>query len=232
MIFGLTGGIASGKSYVSEQFAALGASIVDTDILARAVLAPGSEGLAAVVQAFGAAILDAQGGLNRRALRALVFADANARAELEAITHPRIRAAAFAQLQEGAVSLAARRHGETSLGFKFCQGKTSNGTYQMIVVPLMAEAGRYPFIDEVIVVDCSVATQLERLMARDNVDSALAQQMLAAQASRAQRLAIAEHVVSNDGGRAALTPVIATLHARFCHAQVLNTHNLIAQAAR
>ena len=194
-VIGLTGGIASGKSFVSDQFAALGASIIDTDILARAVLAPGSSGLAALIATFGRDVLDTGGALDRRALRARVFADANARAQLEAITHPRIRDLVVAGVQE-------------SVG---------RAPYVMVVVPLMAEKGRYDFLNEIVVVDCSVASQIQRLMQRDNIDASLAQQMLSAQASRAQRLIIADHVLSNDDvDRSALHCHIAALHTRFC----------------
>ncbi len=191
---GLTGGIASGKSFVSDQFAALGAAVIDTDLLARAVLAPGSEGLAALLAAFDADVLDANGALDRRALRARVFADSDARAQLEAITHPRIRALALAGVRE-------------SVG---------NAPYTIVVVPLMAEKGRYEFLSDILVVDCSVASQVKRLMLRDDIDANLAQQMLSAQASRGQRLIIADHVLSNDSAdRSDLCRNIAALHARF-----------------
>ena len=191
---GLTGGIASGKSFVSDQFAALGAAIVDTDLLARAVLAPGSEGLAAVLAAFGPEVLDANGALDRRALRTRVFADPNARAQLEAITHPRIRALAIAGVQES----------------------KARAPYALVVVPLMAEKGRYDFLSDIVVVDCSVASQVQRLMQRDQIDANLAQQMLSAQATRAERLKIADHVLSNDDeDRATLCRNIKALHARF-----------------
>lgn len=191
---GLTGGIASGKSFVSDQFAALGAATIDTDLLARAVLAPGSEGLAALIAAMGSDILDESGALDRRAVRARVFADATARATLEAITHPRIRALAIAGVQE-------------SVG---------RAPYAVVVVPLMAEKGRYDFLRDIVVVDCSVANQVQRLMQRDNIDASLAQQMLSAQASRDGRLKIADHVLSNDDAdRSALCRNIAALHARF-----------------
>ena len=191
---GLTGGIASGKSFVSDQFAALGAAIVDTDVLARAVLAPGSEGLAALLAAFGPDILAANGTLDRRALRTRVFADAGARTQLEAITHPRIRTLAIADVRESATC----------------------APYAIVVVPLMAEKGRYDFLSDIIVVDCSVATQIQRLMQRDAIDAHLAQQMISAQASRGQRLVIADHVLGNDAtDRAELCRNIAALHARF-----------------
>jgi dephospho-CoA kinase len=190
---GLTGGIASGKSFASDCFQALGVHIIDTDLLAREVVATGSAGLAALVEAFGIAILDHDGTLNRRALRARVFADANERAKLDAITHPRIRA------------LVQERVAATP----------TTAPYALVVVPLMAEKGRYPFLTEVIVVDCSVATQIQRLMRRDGVDALLAQQMLDAQASRAERLALADHVLSNDADTARLKIAVQTLHKRF-----------------
>ena len=190
---GLTGGIASGKSYVSDQFAALCAAIIDTDLLAREVLAPGSEGLTAVLAAFGPDILDATGALDRRALRTRVFADSDARAQLEVITHPRIEALALAGVQE-------------SIG----------APYALVVVPLMAEKGRYEFLSDIVVVDCSVASQIQRLMLRDDIDANLAQKMLSAQASRAERLIIADHVLGNDSAdRGHLCRNIAQLHARF-----------------
>ena len=191
---GLTGGIASGKSFVSDQFAALGAAIIDTDLLARAVLAPGSQGLTELIAAMGRDILDEGGALDRRALRARVFADATARATLEAITHPRIRALVIASVQESA----------------------GRAPYALVVVPLMAEKGRYDFLRDIVVVDCSVASQIQRLMQRDNIDANLAQQMLSAQASRDGRLKIADHVLSNDGAdRTALCRNVLALHARF-----------------
>ena len=191
---GLTGGIASGKSFVSDQFAALGAAIIDTDILARAVVAPGSEGLDALVAALGGDILAANGALDRRALRVRVFADASVRAQLEAITHPRIRVLVVAGVREN-------------------EGRAP---YTVVVVPLMAEKGRYDFLQEIVVVDCSVASQVQRLMQRDHIDANLAHQMLSAQAPRADRLKIAAHVLSNDElDRTALCSNIATLHARF-----------------
>jgi dephospho-CoA kinase len=190
---GLTGGIASGKSFVSDQFAELGALIVDTDVLAREVLAPGSAGFQCLVAAFGMDVLDAAGALNRKALRERVFADAQARATLEAITHPRIRALVQTHIAQ---SRAA--------------------SYVIVVVPLMVEKGRYDFLDEIIVVDCAVETQMKRLMQRDGITELLALQMLRAQATRSVRLAIADHVLSNDVlERHDLCHSIGRLHARF-----------------
>ena len=189
---GLTGGIASGKSFASDTLARLGAAVIDTDVLARVVLAPGSAGLAAVRAQFGDAIFGADGTLDRRALRERIFADPAARTQLEAITHPRIRAAVTSALAE-------------------LEQQTT--PYALVVVPLMAEKGRYPFLEAVIVVDCPESVQLARLMQRDGVTLALAQQMLQAQATRAQRLAIADHLLSNDATTADLTRACERLHA-------------------
>lgn len=192
---GLTGGIASGKSFASDTFAKLGAAVIDTDLLARAVLAPGSEGLAEVRTHFGDGVFSADGSLDRRALRERVFADSAARTQLEAITHPRIRRAV-----QSAVHALER--------------DATPPPYALVVVPLMAEKGRYPFLASVIVVDCSEALQLARLMRRDDVDQHLAHQMLHAQASRAQRLAIADHVLGNDTSTTELAQACARLHSQ------------------
>ena len=191
---GLTGGIASGKSFASDTLGRLGAAVIDTDVLARQVLAPGSEGLAAVRTQFGTGIFDAAGLLDRRALRELIFAEPSARAQLEAITHPRIRAAVTSALQE--LTTTAQQ-----------------APYALVVVPLMAEKGRYPFLQSIIVVDCPESLQLDRLMRRDGISMMLAVQMLQAQANRAQRLAIADHLLSNDGSQAELTRSCERLHA-------------------
>jgi dephospho-CoA kinase len=193
-VFGLTGGIASGKTYVSDQFAARGAAIVDTDVIAREVVAVGSDGLAAIVQRFGAQVLSGDGALARDRMRQLVFADNGARADLEAITHPRIRASVRARLQQ--LNLDA------------------SVPYAMVVIPLLTEKGHYDFLDSVIVVDCQVEIQRKRLMARDGINADMVEQMLKAQASRAKRMAQAQHVIGNDDG-AAVAEVIARLHQRF-----------------
>lgn len=185
---GLTGGIASGKSAVSDLLAGLGAEVVDTDVVAREVVAPGSEGLAAVREAFGDEVLAGDGSLDRRRLRALVFADESRRRTLEGILHPRIRQRTFERV-------AAAR-----------------SPYVVIVVPLLAETGFDALVDVVVVVDCDEATQLERLMARDAHDEDEARRMLAAQARRETRLELADHVVDNSGDLDALRPQVERLH--------------------
>lgn len=187
MIVGLTGGIASGKTTVANEFQALGVPVLDTDLIARQVVAPGSPGLEQVEVAFGREILSQDGGLDRARLRALVFADPGARKTLEAITHPLIR-------QELARQAAA-----------------AVGDYQIHVIPLLVESGLEGEVDRVLLVDCPEATQLERLCDRDGETDRSARQMLAAQASREARLAAADDVVLNDGSRSELVGSVAIL---------------------
>jgi dephospho-CoA kinase len=173
---GLTGGIGSGKSTVSGLFAEKGAVIIDSDVLAREVVAPGTPGLAAVVEAFGADMLTPDGSLDRPALGRVVFADAEARARLEAITHPLVRARAR-QIEAAAPDGSVVEHD----------------------VPLLVETGQQDKFDAVVVVDADVDTQLRRLaetrgMAADDVRS-----RIDAQASREQRRAAADYIVVNDG---------------------------------
>lgn len=177
-VIGLTGGIAAGKSEVSRRFEALGVTVADADLAARAVVAPGSEGLARIAAHFGDTILQADGQLDRAALRARIFDSTQARQALEAITHPAIR----------------------QLLRESCE--QAEGPYAMAAIPLLTEAGgrqQYPWLDRILVVDVPVAVQHARLMQRDGIDAALADRMIAAQASREARLALADDVVVNDG---------------------------------
>lgn len=177
-VIGLTGGIAAGKSEVSRRFEALGITVADADLAARAVVAPGSEGLARIAAHFGTDILLADGQLDRAALRARIFESAQERQALEAITHPAIR----------------------QLLRETCE--QAEGPYAIAAIPLLTEAGgrqQYPWLDRILVVDVPVAVQHARLMQRDGIDSALADRMIAAQASREARLAMADDVVVNDG---------------------------------
>lgn len=174
---GLTGGIASGKTTVSDLLRERGAVIIDSDVLAREVVEPGTPGLTAVVARFGKGVLDPGGRLDRPALGAIVFADPERRAELEQILHPAIRRRA-AELQAAAPADAVVVH----------------------VIPLLVETGQQDRFDRVVVVDVSPETQLERLLARDDAlapDQARAR--INAQADRAARLAVADAVISNDG---------------------------------
>lgn len=171
----LTGGVASGKSAVSQRFVELGAPVVDTDVLSREAVAPGSDGLAEIEQAFGASVIDPDGGLDRAALRQRIFDDPAARVRLERILHPRIAAAA--------------RHRLAAL----------DAPYAVLVVPLLVESGLFADADRVLVVDVPEEIQIERLIKRDGTSREQAEAMLAAQASREQRLARADDVIENTG---------------------------------
>jgi dephospho-CoA kinase len=191
---GVTGGVASGKSEVTRRFQALGVVVADADVAARAAVETGSEGLAQVVAAFGRDILDAQGALDRAAMRRLVFGDETARRRLEAIVHPLVRAMLRAQC-EAAV-----------------------GVYAIAAIPLLAEGGgreAYPWLDRCLVVDVPVAVQQARVMRRDGIEVELAQRMIAAQATREARLAIADDIVVNDGPIEALQVQVEALDRRY-----------------
>jgi len=195
----LTGGIASGKSTVAREFAHLGAAVIDADQAARELTQPGAPLVEEIVRRFGALTLErlgiplarTDGTLDRAALRRLVFQDARLRAELEALLHPSIRAAME--------RLGAQAH----------------GPYQIHVVPLLVETGGARRYDRILVVDCPEALQLSRLQARDGMDPELARSMLAAQASREARLAVAHDVVRNEGALEALAPQIAALDQKY-----------------
>ena len=191
---GLTGGIASGKGVVATSFARLGAAIVDADTAARDALAAKSEGLAEVVAAFGPDVLDESGDLDRGAMRSRVFQDPAARRTLESIVHPRVRAV----LKDA--------------------GSKANGPYVIVAIPLLAEGGGragYPWLDRILVVDAPIATQMARLLQRDAIDAALAERMIEAQATRRERLAIADDILVNDGGLDTLDVDVAALDAQY-----------------
>jgi dephospho-CoA kinase len=178
MRVGLTGGVASGKSTVAALLRELGAVVVDSDVLAREVVEPGTPGLAAVVEAFGPAVLDADGRLDRPALGALVFGDEPARRRLEGILHPLIRARA-AELEAAAPDGAVVVHD----------------------IPLLVETGQADRFDVVVVVDVPVETQVGRMVRDRGMSREDALARVKAQASRAERLAVATHVLDNTGTR-------------------------------
>ncbi len=185
---GLTGGIASGKSTVADMFAELGVPIIDTDVIAREVVAPGEPALDEIAERFGEHMIDAAGKLDRGAMRKLVFDDATARFELEGILHPRIGA-------------ETRR-----------QADAAGGDYQIIVVPLLTGSPLRNYVDRVLVVDCDEDVQVQRLLARDAETIEQAQRILAAQASRDERLAIADDVIVNEGSLAETREAVNRLH--------------------
>ncbi len=190
-IVGLTGGIASGKTTVANLFEVLGVTLIDTDQLARDVVEPGTPALQQIVAAFGPGILDPDGRMNRRRMRDRVFANPVERRTLESITHPAIRAELL------------RR------------SRAATGPYQMHVIPLLTEGGNRSAFDRVLVVDCPTEVQLRRLMQRDGSSLAQAQQILAAQATREQRLSVANDVIRNEGNLESLRPQVQALHERY-----------------
>jgi dephospho-CoA kinase len=191
----LTGGIASGKSTVARLFVALGAKLIDTDQIAREIVMSPSPVLDQIVERFGREMLTPAGMLDRARLRALVFADLQARRDLEALTHPAIRAATESRC--------------TMVG----------GPYQLIAVPLLAETASWREYDRVLVVETHPQLQLLRLMQRDQIDENAARRMVGAQATPAQRNAIADDVISNVGDIAALAAQVEPLHLRYLSLQ-------------
>jgi dephospho-CoA kinase len=188
----LTGGIASGKSAVEQRFRNLGIAVCDADYAARVAVEPGSDGLAAIVAAFGNDVLDAQGNLDRPAMRQRVFGDPTARKTLEAIVHPRVR----------------------QWMLEHAQG--AEGPYVMLSIPLLTEnIGHYRWVDRILAVDVPESVQIQRLIARDGIDDTLAARILASQASRSARLALANDVIDNAGPEAALDAQVAALHQRY-----------------
>lgn len=178
---GLTGGIASGKTAVSDLLAARGAVIIDADLLAREVVRPGTPGLAAVVERFSAEVLAADGSLDRAALGEIVFSDAAARRDLEAIIHPAVRARA-AEIEAAAPADAV----------------------VVQVIPLLVETGQASHFDLCVVVDVDTPTQLDRLCGRNATTTEDAEARIAAQVGREERLAAADVVIDNNGPRPAL----------------------------
>jgi dephospho-CoA kinase len=189
---GLTGGIASGKSTVTQRFAELGVPVIDADVASRNVVEPGKPGLALVVQRFGVGVLDERGRLDRRSLRNLIFKDSSLRQALDAILHPLIRA----EMEREAA--------------------TAKGPYVVMAIPLLVEGARAgKRVDRVLVVDADETLQIQRLQARDGSSAEEARAILASQASRAARLSQADDVISNTGTVAELRQAVDRLHAQY-----------------
>jgi dephospho-CoA kinase len=187
----LTGGIGSGKSTVAGLFAALGVPVIDTDVISRQVVQPGSPLLAQIRERFGSGVVSASGQLDRRALRNLIFTDAAARADLDALMHPAIRA-----------ELAR-------------QSAAAGGRYQLLVIPLLVESGMTGLAQRVLVVDCAPEEQLRRVRVRDGVTLEQARAVLAAQASREARLSAADDIITNTGEIQDLRTQVEALHLRY-----------------
>ena len=191
LIVAVTGGIGSGKSTVAELFRQRQVPVIDTDAIARELVQPGQPALAEILSTFGEAYINSDGNLNRRALRELIFSDAQARTRLESILHPRIHAAVLEQLRQ--------------LDAEYC----------LLIIPLLANSKyRYPY-DRVLLVDVTTDTQLQRASARDAQDEQVTHQMIAAQADRATLLDLADDVIDNNGSLTELAAQVAQLHEKY-----------------
>ena len=191
-VVGLSGGIGSGKSAAAHLFAELGARVVDTDAIAHELTAPGGAAIEPIRSAFGKDMIAADGSLDRAAMRRLVFEDAAAKAQLEAILHPMIRIEADARCMQ------------------------STAPYVVLVVPLLVETAYYRGrLERVLVVDCDEETQVSRTVARSGIPAEQVRAIMAAQASRAQRLDVADDVIDNNGDLAQLREQVLRLHASY-----------------
>ncbi|WP_035625836.1 dephospho-CoA kinase [Herminiimonas sp. CN] len=189
---GLSGGIGSGKSTVADLFAARGAAVVDTDLIAHRLCAPDGAAIGAIRDQFGAAFIDADGAMNRAAMRDRVFSDPAAKQRLEAILHPLIRAETERAAQQ------------------------AQGDYLMLVVPLLVESGDWARrVTRVLVIDCPESLQIQRVIQRNNLSEAQVRAIMASQATRAARLAAADDVILNDADAGALLPQVERLHALY-----------------
>lgn len=193
MLVGLTGGIATGKSTVSDMFRALGCVIIDADLLAREVVEPGEPAYVDIVAEFGPDVVHADGALDRKRLGAIVFADPDRRRRLEALTHPRIRERFARRLQE-----------LTEQGF--------DGIV-MFDAPVMIESGNYRNMDRLVVVATDEATQRARLRARDQADELEAARRIACQMPVSEKAKLADYVIDNAGERAATEDQVRRVHA-------------------
>ena len=189
---GLTGGIGSGKSLVADQFATLGAAVIDTDLIAHQLTGAGGAAMPAIRETFGDSFLTSEGALDRAAMRTHVFSDPAARKQLEAILHPMIAMQTRAQAQ------------------------AATGDYLMFVVPLLTESGKWKNrVDRVLVVDCPESLQISRVMQRNQLSADTVQAIMNTQATRAARLAIADDVIVNDGSLAIVTDAVLRLHEQY-----------------
>jgi dephospho-CoA kinase len=189
---GVTGGIGCGKSLATDMFAALGAGVVDTDVISRELTRSGGSAMPAIERAFGPAYVMCDGSLDRARMRALVFADPAAKQKLEAILHPRIRDASRQRIAD------------------------AREPYLLIVVPLLLETGAYrDLVDRVLVVDCTEEQQIERTVERSGLAADEVRRIMRAQMTRAERLKHADDVLPNDGTIEALKTTVAALHQKY-----------------
>lgn len=192
LVIGLTGGIGSGKTAVSDRFAALGIKVVDADIASRVVVEPGRPAIAEIQAHFGGEVINADGTLNRRALRDIVFANPEERKWLEGLTHPLINQYLRDELA------------------------SATSTYAILASPLLVETHQRLLCDRVLVVDVPVELQVERTVARDDTNAEQVRAIIAAQADRESRLSHADDVIVNDAGLEELDAAVAKLHESYC----------------
>ena len=196
LIVGLTGGIGSGKSTVADRLAAFGAALVDTDVIAHQLTSAQGAAMGQIAAAFGPSVVRADGALDRVAMRRLVFSDPAAKERIEAILHPLIRRESEALCRSAAAA-----------------------PYVLLVVPLLVEAAASASyrqrVDRILVVDCDEATQVSRVVARNGLSPAEVRAIMATQASRAERLAVADDVVFNGGDLDRLNAQLIALHRRY-----------------
>lgn len=191
---GLTGGIGSGKTTVANMFAELGATLIDTDLIAHQLTMPGGQAIPAIRAQFGKSTITQEGAMDRAAMRQLVFADQEQKYKLESILHPLIRA------ETERAALAA------------------TGKYCIFVVPLLLESGNWKSrVARVLVVDCDEETQIQRVMSRNNLSREQVEAIMRHQASRQQRLAAADDVIVNDDDLTSIREQVLHLHQRYLH---------------
>jgi dephospho-CoA kinase len=184
----LSGGIASGKTYVSNKFSSLGVDIIDTDIIAHEIVLPGRSALEEITDNFGKSVLQKDGALNRKLMRKIVFEDSKKRLILESILHPKIQN----EVKNKISSL--------------------NGPYQIIVVPLLTKSPILKQVNRILIIDCDEKKQLKRLIKRDGISTKLASQIMSSQSDRKERLSIADDIILNDDDFDSLDTQIIYLH--------------------
>ncbi|OUR65519.1 dephospho-CoA kinase [Methylophaga sp. 42_25_T18] len=194
---GLTGGIASGKSTVCQLFSAHGIEVIDADIIARQLVEPDQPCLKTIIQTFGKKVLFENGDLDRAQLRQLIFADDNARQQLESILHPRIRQQLI-KLSDDATS-----------------------PYCILTIPLLIEANMIPLVDRVLVIDLELTEQLNRVCQRDNISPLQAKAIISSQSSASQRNSVADDIINNNNSPESLTELVSQLHKKYL--DIVNT---------
>ncbi|MGD7035857.1 dephospho-CoA kinase [Methylotuvimicrobium buryatense] len=193
---GLTGGIGSGKTTIADLFAELNVPVIDADAIAREVVAFGSQALEQIRHAFGEQVIAADGSLDRSAMRELIFADAEQKRKLEAIVHPMVRQSILTRVE--------------SLDASYC----------IICVPLLVESGMLNLVDRVLVVDCPVETQIERVTKRDRLDEKIVRAIIASQATREQRKALANDLIDNASSDSMLAEQVKKLHNLYLYLSI------------